>query len=464
MDYEIIKCDEAITLCTVSLQLQQSLVAHFQELHYGKIKIKKIREKDTDEYFLDDDINEDSYLQQCSCVDSILIQNQFMNHLLSHAIVPKEVVVVDEEEIEIGADLDDEIIEEVVSDTEQHLEIEVIYNEDIVVNESSLTNFKIENVKSGQFFQCLHCSMKYKTFKAFSNHMYDEHDEANPLRCQFPGCNNRFKNERKLKAHKNRHEAEESMREDGQYYCRVCEKLCLTKDLLIAHLLTHNQCFSCDYCGKFFSRRALAEKHILQHVYGRQKVEKKKVLCELCSQMIQSDRMKRHIYAFHSNAKNYKCNECGKEFKYANSLKDHLDIHQNTPRYKCSYCSRLFFNSTNYKNHLLRHTNPDKFKCDVCEERFVNAKSLSQHMQRKHDDDKPKEELHCPYEDCDKFYFIEANLKSHIRRVHNSPRPNIPQNCSECKFTANSTKNLQRHMWRVHKVKQRNHRVFSVCQ
>lgn len=36
MDYEIIKCDEAITLCTVSLQLQQSLVAHFQELHYGK--------------------------------------------------------------------------------------------------------------------------------------------------------------------------------------------------------------------------------------------------------------------------------------------------------------------------------------------------------------------------------------------------------------------------------------------
>lgn len=381
-------------------------------------------------------------------MDSIEIQNQLLNHLLSHVIVPKEVCEVIEDEMIVELEPDD-VVEEILSDTEQqHLEIEVIPEENAVKG-------------SELFFKCTHCGINYKTYKAYSNHMSDEHDEKNPLRCSFIDCKHRFKNERKLRAHENRHEAELSKREDGHYYCRICEKLCLTKDLLIAHILTHNQSFCCDYCGKTFSRHQNMRKHILQHKFGKQKVEKKKVLCELCSQWIISDRMKRHIYAFHSNDKNYKCNECGKEFKYSNSYNDHVDKHQNTPRYKCSYCGGTFFNSTNYKNHLLRHTNPDKFKCNVCEERFVNKKSLSQHMQRKHDD-QPKEKLYCPHEDCDKFYYIEVNLKSHIQRVHNSPKNiNIPQNCPECKFTANSMKNLQRHMWRVHKIKQRNHRVFS---
>lgn len=36
--FELIKCDENITLCTVSLQLQQMLIDHFQEVHGGKQK------------------------------------------------------------------------------------------------------------------------------------------------------------------------------------------------------------------------------------------------------------------------------------------------------------------------------------------------------------------------------------------------------------------------------------------
>lgn len=339
------------------------------------------------------------------------------------------------------------VFEEISSDTEQHLEIEVIKSIAVVDDKPK--------------FECNHCSVSYKTLKALSNHMSDQHDERNSFRCSFDDCTHRFKNERKLRAHMNRHEAELSKREDQNYYCRICKKLCLTKDLLIAHISTHNQSFCCDYCGKFFSTHRLMEKHILQHVYGKPLVEKKKILCELCSQFVQSDRLKRHIYIYHSKAKNYKCNLCGKEFKYSNSFNDHVDIHQNTPKYKCEYCFRNFFNSTNYKNHLLRHTNPDKFKCAICNDRFVNARSLSQHIQRKHN--QPKEKLYCTHDGCDKFYYIDANLKSHIRRAHSIARPeeNVEQNCPECKFSANSTKNLQRHMWRVHKIKQRNRRVFS---
>lgn len=34
--YELIKCDESLSLCTLSSQLQQMLVVHFQEFHCGK--------------------------------------------------------------------------------------------------------------------------------------------------------------------------------------------------------------------------------------------------------------------------------------------------------------------------------------------------------------------------------------------------------------------------------------------
>lgn len=253
----------------------------------------------------------------------------------------------------------------------------------------------------------------------------------------------------------NKHEAELSRRDDGFLYCRICGKLCSTKDLLIAHLGTHYQDYSCDYCGKKFSRYQYMKRHVEHHVFKR-KIDKKVILCALCPKFIPKDRMKRHIYLSHSNNKDYKCNVCGKNFKQSGSLRDHLDIHQLTPRYSCEYCLKKFYNHSNWKNHLLRHTEPDKFKCEICNQKFVNSKALTQHMKRKHD--QVKEKIRCPFEECDKFYYLDVTLKSHIKRVHQQ-KDSMSQECSLCKFSTSNTKNLQQHMWRIHK--QRKHPEFS---
>jgi phosphoheptose isomerase len=36
INYEIIKCGEAKSFCDVADHLQQKLVGHFQEIHYGR--------------------------------------------------------------------------------------------------------------------------------------------------------------------------------------------------------------------------------------------------------------------------------------------------------------------------------------------------------------------------------------------------------------------------------------------
>lgn len=299
----------------------------------------------------------------------------------------------------------DPVVEEIIPDHPD------VYEEQQVVVE--IFEPKIIPIK---MHNCNHCQIIYKTPKALANHVKNEHDPKNTLLCPYtPDCKNRFSDERKLRIHINRHEAEKSFR-DGNYYCRICDKLCATKDLLIAHVGSHNQSYCCDYCGKTFTKHEFMKNHVIQHVFGSQKKEYKKIICELCSQWVQKDRMKRHIYQFHSDKKDFKCEECGKEFKYSNSLRDHLDIHRNNPRFKCEHCGKKFFNYTNWKNHMLRHTDPDRFKCSICDERYSNAKSLANHTLRIHDE--KKEKLQCPNSNCEKFYFVDAALKNHIRRVH----------------------------------------------
>lgn len=341
-----------------------------------------------------------------------------------------------------------------------HLDIaeEIVFQEEVNCEEEQPATYEeIEIIETlDDFYSCNHCNRKYKTLKALENHNRNEHDLNNQLVCPFaPACSSRFADEKKLRIHTNRHEAELSLRDDGNFYCRICEKLCATKDLLIAHISTHNQVFCCDFCGKRFSKFEFMKNHVVQHVFGRLKKNHKKVICELCSQWVQRDRMKRHVYQMHSDKKDFKCNECGKEFKYSNSLRDHQDIHQNNPRFKCDYCQKKFFNRTNWKNHVQRHTDPERFKCSICGERYGNLKSLSNHFTRVHNEQ--KEKLECSQ--CDKFYYTDTALKSHVRRVHTKSKREDSVDCSLCNFSTNSIKNLQRHLWRVHKIRQRNYRV-----
>ncbi|XP_077053756.1 zinc finger E-box-binding homeobox protein zag-1-like [Siphateles boraxobius] len=88
-------------------------------------------------------------------------------------------------------------------------------------------------------------------------------------------------------------------------------------------------------------------------------------VCPLCefSTPYQSQ-MEQHLTLHaHSHEKNslseasmesrkFKCNQCGKAFKYKHHLKEHLRIHSGEKPYECSNCKKRFSHSGSYSSHL----------------------------------------------------------------------------------------------------------------
>ena len=44
----------------------------------------------------------------------------------------------------------------------------------------------------------------------------------------------------------------------------------------------------------------------------------------------------------HNDDKNYKCEECGKQFKRKGTLNSHLETHNEVGKYSCDICQKNF--------------------------------------------------------------------------------------------------------------------------
>lgn len=106
---------------------------------------------------------------------------------------------------------------------------------------------------------------------------------------------------------------------------------------------------------------------------------------------------------------------------------------------------------------MIRHNDPDKYKCDICNERYGSGISLKMHKRRQHEPNLI--EYLCPFEGCGKSFKMEVNLNGHIKQVHT--KDEILRQCPHCSHTCYKIKNLQKHLWRIHQIKQRDHRVFG---
>lgn len=290
----------------------------------------------------------------------------------------------------------------------------------------------------GSKVNCDFCTKVFKYKQGAQKHWDLEHNPANSFPC--PKCTSRCKTLKNLHAHLRTHEAP---REEGleNLQCHKCLKIFQSQKQLTLHFYTHREkFFCCDKCGSKFNNREQVKNHVLRHVgLFQKKVSHQRIICDQCSMMVYSHKIKRHKLIHHSDEKQFKCDdpECTAAFSDSRTLNDHKNIHLKLKPYKCEYCSEAFRSGANLRLHRVRHLDPDRWetepfsqqtlnenfysifrhRCNECQTSFVTKQALQKHN-RRHTEDPEIRPYACDYPGCNSTFKQKDHVRNHIRRTH----------------------------------------------
>lgn len=350
----------------------------------------------------------------CFCEEGLQIQTQLINHLLSHFNVKKE---ADRNLLP----LEPATLESNEQTEEQHGEnfndIHQLHcsNERDPVEIPRAENQRTSNDSQPPKIKCNLCPKVFKYKQGVQKHWDLEHNPSNTFPCSRPACTSRCKTLKNLHAHLRTHDLP---REDiTSLQCHKCLKMFLSQKQLSLHLYTHREkFFCCDLCGLKFNNREQTKNHVLRH-FGlfQKKFTPQRIICDECSCLVLSHKMKRHKMIHHSHEKPFKCDfpSCKAEFSDNRVLNDHKNIHLKIKPYKCEYCSESFRSGANLRLHRVRHTDPDRHRCDQCQTSFVTKQALQKHN-RKHTDDPDIRPYACDFPGCQSTFKQKDHVRNHI--------------------------------------------------
>ena len=196
--------------------------------------------------------------------------------------------------------------------------------------------------------------------------------------------------------------------------------------------IRYNQQFECDQYQLFAQKSRLKK-------YLRTQSGAKEFRCDQCNkEFFMKHHLTEHLKT-HSGEKPFQCDQCDKAFTLKHNLTSHLKIHSRKRPFKCDLCDKAFTKKGNLIYHLRTHNGEKPFQCDQCDKAFSRKEHLRYHL-RTHSGEKP---FDC--DQCDKAFSQKSHLRRHLR-IHSGEKP---FQCDQCEKTFSLKEHLTDH-FRTH--------------